>query len=67
VPPGGRRAAELPDLQLVGGLVEQSEERTHGDDPRQVGAAHLDADAHLNRTTVFYTEPQRLRRTEGGV
>ena len=46
MPPGGR-GADLAHFQLIRRFVDECEERTHGDDPRQVEAAQLDTDAHL--------------------
>lgn len=48
VPPGWGLAGDLSHLQLIRRLVNQRVERTHSDNPRQVKAAHLDANAHLD-------------------
>lgn len=48
MPPGGGLAGHFSHLQLIGRLVDQSVEWTHGDDPGQVKTAHLDTDAHLD-------------------
>lgn len=51
VPPGGGVVGHFPNLQLVGRLVEQTEERTHGYNPGEVETAHPDADTHLEEQT----------------
>ena len=58
MPPGGG-LADFSHLQFIRGLVDQREERTHGDDPGQVEAAHLDAHSHLHSNIKLYLLFQR--------
>lgn len=51
VPPGGGLADDFSHLQFIRRLVNQSVERTHGDDPGQVKTTHLNTNAHLHTQT----------------